>query len=80
MPDPHASDDDEPAPHPKKPTGVKKPKKRSTVIDLDSSSDDQVIRKKPKKINLAASLDIDTDIEEIETKKESPEEQLGKFL
>ena len=47
-------------------------------MDSSSKSDDQVIKKKPKKINLAASVDMD--IEEIETKKESPEEELSTFL
>ena len=44
---------------------------------IDSSSDDQAIKRKPKKVNLAASIQVDTDIEEI--KKETPEEELGEF-
>jgi len=46
---------------------------------VDSSSDEQVTKRKPKKINLAASLD--SDIEEIESpkEKESPKEELGEF-
>jgi hypothetical protein len=46
------------------------------VID----SDDQVkalARKKPKKVNLAGM--VDTDIEEIPGKEETPEEELGQF-
>jgi hypothetical protein len=46
---------------------------------IDSSSDDQPKKRKPKKINLAASIQVDTDIEEIQNKKETPEEELGEF-
>ena len=74
------SDDDEiPAPRPKKPNGGKKTKKKTIVLDSDLSSDDQVIKTKPKKINLPGSIQVDTDMEEIETKKETPEEELSKF-
>lgn len=46
------------------------------AMDVDSSSDDQV-RKKPNKTVLAASPDSDT--EEIQDTKESPEEELGEL-
>jgi hypothetical protein len=55
--------------------------KRKTVAVDSELSKDQVIKKKPKKVtvNLAASLQGDTDIEEIESPKETAEEELGEF-
>ena len=75
-------DDDLPAPPPLRPKKSKpwnKSKKKATVIESDdSSSDDQVItKKKPNKTNLAASLD--SDVEEIQKKKETPEDELGEL-
>jgi hypothetical protein len=76
------TDEDEiPPPRPKKSKARKQSKKKATVIDSgDSSSDDQISSKrKPTKTNLAASLQVDTDIEEIPNPKESPEEELGEL-
>ena len=73
-----SDEDDNLAPRPKTSKRRKQSKKKKMVIDSnDSSSDDQVTTKKKPKVNLAASLQVDMDIEEIPNPKESAEDELG---
>ena len=85
-PIPDSSDKEEnPAPCPQKKNRKKKPKKKFNVLEfLDDAmvidSDDQVkawkTKKKPE-ANLKGM--VDTDIEEVSGKEETPEEELGQF-
>lgn len=87
-------DDDNPRPRPEKSKGRKKSKNSPMVIDSSSDdqvnkkgmlnkkvlpviSENAMVRKKPNKTVLAASPDSDT--EEIQDTKESPEEELGEL-
>ena len=80
-----SDEDDNPVPRPKKSKHRKQSKKKATVIDSDDeSSDDQVKTKKRQRTqpNLAISVQVDTDIEEIpnpKNMKETPEEELGEL-
>lgn len=69
--------EDSPAPPPKK--RKRRSKKKATVIGSDESSSDEQVTK-PKKLTktyLAPSLD--SDIEEVQNPKETPEEELGEL-
>ena len=86
-PVPDSSDDEEnPVLHHKKSSRRKKPRKKSKVIEseeegsamvIDSLSDENLIKRKPTKINLATTVDMD--VEEIKITKESAEEELGQY-
>ena len=72
-------------PRPQKKNRKKKPKKKSNVLESSDDamvidSDDEVKARKTKKkpeANLKGM--VDTDIEEVPGKEETPEEELGQF-
>ena len=82
---PPPDEEENPAPHPQKKNRKKKPKKKSNVLESSDDamvidSDDEVKARKTKKkpeANLKGM--VDTDIEEVPGKEETPEEELGQF-